>query len=243
MTTEDCEEKLTSEELRQNELHEKLWPSIPEEAQRSDWCNAEGIAEDERAYFVDDIEEKHYVPEDMDAETQDGKPLWWDRFNMVRKLTMPTDEKTSGEGEDQDKASQVRVPIIDEQGRAYGTGRRKTSTARVWISQGNQCEFKVNGKPFAEYFTVDYIKEDVLAPFVVTNQLGKFHVQCNVIGGGIAGQAGAIRHGLSRALQNFNPEWRPALKQAGYLTRDPRMVERKKPGQAKARKKFQWVKR
>ena len=135
----------------------------------------------------------------------------------------------------------VRVPIIDELGRSYGTGRRKTSVARVWIKDGSG-QFTVNDKQFIDVFQ-PVQREHILEAFLASNTAGLFDIWCTVKGGGINGQAGAVRLGISRALQNFNPALRPPLKSAGLLTRDSRRVERKKPGQKKARKKFQWVKR
>ena len=135
----------------------------------------------------------------------------------------------------------VRVPLIDELGRSYGTGRRKTSVARVWIKDGSG-QFTVNDKQFIDVFQ-PVQREHILEAFLASNTAGLFDIWCTVKGGGINGQAGAFRLVISRALQNFNPALRPPLKSAGLLTRDSRRVERKKPGQKKARKKFQWVKR
>jgi len=135
----------------------------------------------------------------------------------------------------------VRVPIIDELGRSYGTGRRKTSVARVWIKDGSG-QFTVNDKQFIDVFQ-PVQREHILEAFLASNTAGLFDIWCTVKGGGMNGQAGAVRLGISRALQNFNPALRPPLKSSGLLTRDSRRVERKKPGQKKARKKFQWVKR
>jgi small subunit ribosomal protein S9 len=136
-----------------------------------------------------------------------------------------------------------RVSIIDERGRAYGRGGRKTSSARVWIEPGFG-NVVVNRKDFMEYFPRAAHREHILAPFVATMTCGKFDIQCHVEGGGLSGQAGAIRHGLARALNHYNPdEYRPPLKRLGYLTRDPRKVERKKVGQKKARKSGQWSRR
>eukprot|EP00934_Nitzschia_sp_Nitz4_P004487 Nitzschia sp. Nitz4//scaffold4_size323378//73649//74431//NITZ4_000634-RA/size323378-processed-gene-0.266-mRNA-1//1//CDS//3329553321//4477//frame0 len=137
----------------------------------------------------------------------------------------------------------VREPVIDERGRAYGRGGRKTASARVWIQPG-PGNVVVNSKTFVDYFDRFSDRELVLAPLAATRTCGKFDVTCMVTGGGLTGQAGAIRHGLARALNHFNPDlYRPPLKRLGYLTRDPRKVERKKPGHLKARKKPQWVKR
>jgi len=136
----------------------------------------------------------------------------------------------------------VRVPIRDAAGRSYGTGKRKTAVARVWLAPGSG-EHKVNGKPYDEYFPSPSSRAEMVAPFFVSGTLGLFTVVADVRGGGLSGQAQAIRHGVSVALQNYDPAFRPALKAAGYLRRDPRVVERKKPGKAKARKSFAWVKR
>ncbi|HNY64179.1 MAG TPA: 30S ribosomal protein S9 [Deltaproteobacteria bacterium] len=127
--------------------------------------------------------------------------------------------------------------------RIYATGRRKNATARVWITPGNG-EFTVNGKGLTEYFGRETLKMAAMAPFEVTDTKGHFNVFTTVSGGGIAGQAGAIRHGIARALSEFDTEkYRPKLKSAGFLTRDPRMVERKKFGLHKARKRPQFSKR
>ena len=123
-----------------------------------------------------------------------------------------------------------------------GTGRRKESIARVRVMAG-KGEVTVNGKKLDEYFGSDILKVIVNQPFAVTNTVGKYDVVVKVVGGGLTGQAGAIRHGLARALNTANAEFRPALKAAGFLTRDPRMKERKKYGMKKARKAPQFSKR
>ena len=123
-----------------------------------------------------------------------------------------------------------------------GTGRRKESIARVRLMAG-KGEITVNGKKLDEYFGSDILKVIVNQPFAVTNTVGKYDVIVKVIGGGLTGQAGAIRHGISRALVEANDEFRPALKSNGFLTRDPRMKERKKYGLKKARKAPQFSKR
>jgi len=123
-----------------------------------------------------------------------------------------------------------------------GTGRRKSSIARVRLSEGNG-EIIVNGKKLDEYFGTEILKVIVNQPFAVTNTIGKYNVNCKVVGGGFTGQAGAIRHGIARALNEANSEFRPALKSNGFLTRDPRMKERKKYGLKKARKAPQFSKR
>ena len=124
----------------------------------------------------------------------------------------------------------------------YGTGRRKKSIARVRILNGNG-NIIVNNKPLDEFFGVETLKVIVKQPLVATNSLDKFDVIAKVTGGGISGQAGAVRHGISRALVEANAEYRPALKSAGFLTRDARMKERKKYGLKKARKAPQFSKR
>tara|TARA_B100001758_G_scaffold247960_1_gene269217 strand:- start:55 stop:441 length:387 start_codon:yes stop_codon:yes gene_type:complete len=121
-------------------------------------------------------------------------------------------------------------------------GRRKSSVARVYLAKG-KGKITVNGKDFKEYFPVDTMQYKLEQPFKITDMSGKFDVKVNVDGGGTTGQAEAIRLGISRALCELDIDNRPALKSEGLLTRDARVVERKKPGQKKARKKFQWVKR
>lgn len=126
--------------------------------------------------------------------------------------------------------------------RFYGTGRRKTSIARVWIRPGTG-RIIVNRRPFEDYFPRETNRMIIEQPFQVTNTTGQFDVLVNVLGGGPTGQAGAVRHGLARALTTFDDKMRPALKKAGLLTRDPRARERKKYGQPGARQKFQYSKR
>jgi small subunit ribosomal protein S9 len=124
----------------------------------------------------------------------------------------------------------------------YGTGRRKTSTARVYLRPG-AGEVRVNKKTFEQYFPNQALRMIIRQPLTLTETANKFDIIVNVAGGGPAGQAGAIRHGITRALMEFNNELRPALKQAGLVTRDPRIKERKKYGQKGARKRFQFSKR
>ena len=124
----------------------------------------------------------------------------------------------------------------------YGTGRRKTSTARVYLRAG-AGEVKINRKPFEQYFPNETLRMIIRQPLQLTETAGKFDLLINVAGGGPAGQAGAIRHGITRALMEYNSDLRPALKQAGLITRDPRIKERKKYGQKGARKRFQFSKR
>lgn len=124
----------------------------------------------------------------------------------------------------------------------YGTGRRKTSTARVYLRPGSG-EIKVNRRAFEEYFPNEALRMIIRQPLRLTETTAKFDILINVDGGGTAGQAGAIRHGITRALMEYNSDLRPALKKAGLVTRDPRKVERKKYGQKGARARFQFSKR
>ncbi|MBM3541730.1 MAG: 30S ribosomal protein S9 [Alphaproteobacteria bacterium] len=133
-------------------------------------------------------------------------------------------------------------PKVDKQGRAYATGKRKNAIARVWLKRGTG-KLTVNDRDSEKYFVRPVLRMMLAQPFVVTNRLGQFDVWCTVVGGGLSGQAGAVRHGISKALTYFEPELRPKLKVGGFLTRDPRVVERKKYGRAKARRSFQFSKR
>lgn len=136
----------------------------------------------------------------------------------------------------------VREPKKDKFGRAYATGRRKDASARVWIKMGSG-KMTINGVDVEKYFSRPVLRMIINQPFEVTNRVGQFDVVVTVTGGGLSGQAGAVRHGLSRCLDNFEPELHTALKRAGFLTRDPRVVERKKYGKAKARRSYQFSKR
>ena len=134
------------------------------------------------------------------------------------------------------------VPIKDKLGRSYATGKRKNSIARVWIKSGHG-KITVNKHDISEYFGRAALQMIIKQPFVPTSTSDTFDVMCTVTGGGLSGQAGAIRHGISKALVMFDPELRPVLRKGGFLTRDSRVVERKKPGRKKARKSFQFSKR
>jgi small subunit ribosomal protein S9 len=133
-------------------------------------------------------------------------------------------------------------PKRDQLGRSYGTGRRKESVARVWVKPG-KGEIMVNGKPVGTYFARPVLRMLITQPFLVADRYNQFDVYCTVTGGGLSGQAGAVRHGITRALVNYEPDLRGILKVAGFLTRDPRVVERKKYGRMKARRSFQFSKR
>ena len=136
----------------------------------------------------------------------------------------------------------VHTQKLDAHGRAYATGKRKNAVARVWIKPGSG-RFLVNRRPFEDFFPRETLRMIILQPLQVTNTAGQFDVIIRVGGGGPTGQAGAVRHGLSRALTRFDENLRSPLKKAGLLTRDPRMKERKKYGQPGARQKFQYSKR
>jgi small subunit ribosomal protein S9 len=133
-------------------------------------------------------------------------------------------------------------PKLDAKGRAYATGRRKDAIARVWVKRGGG-KITVNGKAINVYFARPVLQMLVHQPMVTAMRRDQVDVECTVTGGGLSGQAGAVRHGLARALTHFEPELRPLLKKNGFLTRDPRAVERKKYGRAKARRSFQFSKR
>jgi len=138
--------------------------------------------------------------------------------------------------------AEERQPQIDAQGRSYATGRRKTSVARVWIKPGSG-RITVNGKDQTEYFARATLRLIIHQPFQVAQREDQFDVIASVTGGGLSGQAGAVQHGIAQALQRYEPALRGALKVAGFLTRDARMVERKKYGRRKARRSFQFSKR
>ncbi|MDB5537378.1 small subunit ribosomal protein S9 [Devosia sp. UYZn731] len=136
----------------------------------------------------------------------------------------------------------VHVQKLDAQGRAYATGKRKNAVARVWIKPGKGAVV-INGREFATYFARPVLQLIVKQPIVATERTDQYDVVVTVAGGGLSGQAGAVRHGISKALNFFEPGLRPILKKGGFLTRDSRVVERKKYGKAKARKSFQFSKR
>ena len=132
--------------------------------------------------------------------------------------------------------------ILDNKERAYATGKRKNSIARVWLERGSG-EIKINGKPLDKYFSRPVLQMIVNQPLDVVKGENSYEIMASVKGGGLSGQAGAIRHGISKALSLYDQSHRPPLKKVGFLTRDPRVVERKKAGLAKARRSFQFSKR
>ena len=131
---------------------------------------------------------------------------------------------------------------VDKQGRAYATGKRKDAVARVWLKPGTG-KITVNGRDQAVYFARPTLRLVINQPFDVAERRDQYDVVCTVAGGGLSGQAGAVKHGIAQALSHYEPALRTAVKQAGFLTRDPRVVERKKYGRAKARRSFQFSKR
>ena len=134
------------------------------------------------------------------------------------------------------------VQKLDKQGRAYASGKRKDAVARVWVRPG-AGKILINTRDVEVYFARPVLRMLIQQPLVATNRAGQYDITCTVSGGGLSGQAGAVRHGLSKALLSFEPDLRSALKRGGFLTRDPRVVERKKYGKAKARRSFQFSKR
>jgi small subunit ribosomal protein S9 len=134
------------------------------------------------------------------------------------------------------------VQKLDGQGRAYATGKRKDAVARVWVKPGNG-KIEINTRALEVYFARPVLRMLIQQPLASTNRNGQYDIVCTVSGGGLSGQAGAVRHGLAKALMAYEPDLRSALKRAGFLTRDSRVVERKKYGRAKARRSFQFSKR
>ncbi|HEY4202197.1 MAG TPA: 30S ribosomal protein S9 [Devosiaceae bacterium] len=139
-------------------------------------------------------------------------------------------------------AAPVYVQKLDAQGRAYATGKRKNAVARVWIRPGNG-KVEVNGKDFLAYFARPVLQMILQQPIIAADRKDQYDIVATVSGGGLSGQAGAVRHGISQALTHFEPDLRAVLKKGGFLTRDSRVVERKKYGKAKARRSFQFSKR
>lgn len=162
-----------------------------------------------------------------------------DLKGAVEGSDVVADAKAETPAED---APEKREPKIDKLGRSYGTGRRKDAVARVWVKKGSG-KVTVNGRDQSIYFARKTQQLILNQPFLIVNAVGHYDVICTVKGGGLSGQAGAVRHGISRALEGQDPSLRPSLKAAGMLTRDARIVERKKVGKHKARRTKQWAKR
>ena len=136
----------------------------------------------------------------------------------------------------------IHVKKVDAQGRAYATGKRKDAVARVWIKPGTGT-VTINGRPMLTYFARPVLRMILAQPFQIADRVGQYDIVATVAGGGLSGQAGAVRHGVSKALTYYEPELRTPLKKEGFLTRDSRVVERKKYGKKKARRSFQFSKR
>ena len=136
----------------------------------------------------------------------------------------------------------IEKPTLDSKERVYATGKRKNAVARVWLKAGSGV-IKINNKVSDDYFARPVLRMLINQPLVAADRVDQFDIVCSVTGGGLSGQAGAIRHGISKCLVNFEPEVKKALKPGGFLTRDSRVVERKKYGRAKARRSFQFSKR
>jgi small subunit ribosomal protein S9 len=146
---------------------------------------------------------------------------------------------TTSQGENE---APVHVQKLDAQGRAYATGKRKDAVARVWIKPGSGT-ITINSRPIDTYFARPVLRMILRQPLQVVNRVDQYDITVTVAGGGLSGQAGAVRHGLSKALTHYEPDLRSPLKREGFLTRDPRVVERKKYGRKKARRSFQFSKR
>ena len=160
---------------------------------------------------------------------------------MVEKHSLE-DLKSLGAGDGEVTAAPIREPQIDAYGRAYATGRRKNAVARVWVKPGTG-KVTVNGRDQEVYFARPTLRLVINQPFEIADRVGQYDIVCTVSGGGLSGQAGAVKHGIAQALSKFEPALRPTVKAAGFLTRDSRVVERKKYGRAKARRSFQFSKR
>jgi len=153
-----------------------------------------------------------------------------------------TEEASAPAQQPPQQEAPLREQQLDKYGRAYATGRRKDAVARVWLKPGSG-KIEVNGRDQETYFARPTLRLVINQPFDVADRAGQYDVVATVKGGGLSGQAGAVKHGIAQALSRFEPALRTAVKQAGFLTRDPRVVERKKYGRAKARRSFQFSKR
>ena len=161
---------------------------------------------------------------------------------MAETLSSLADLKTSALAPAPAPEAPVHVQKLDKLGRAYATGKRKNAVARVWIKPG-RGQATVNGKPLDQYFARPVLRMILSQPLLVADRISQYDVTVSVKGGGLSGQAGAVRHGIAKALTHYEPELRPTLKKEVFLTRDARVVERKKYGHKKARRSFQFSKR
>ncbi|MCW1401408.1 30S ribosomal protein S9 [Novosphingobium sp. MW5] len=165
-----------------------------------------------------------------------------DLGNLAEGVAAPAAEATTEAPVRTGPAAPLRDKEVDAQGRAYATGRRKDAVARVWLKPGTG-KITVNGRDQSVYFARPTLRLVIDQPFQVSDRVGQYDIVATVKGGGLSGQAGAVKHGIAQALSKFEPALRSAVKAAGFLTRDPRVVERKKYGRAKARRSFQFSKR
>lgn len=161
---------------------------------------------------------------------------------MAEQINSLSELATGTAAQVETAAAPVHVQKLDAQGRAYATGKRKDAVARVWVKPGSG-KITVNGKEFNQYFARPVLQMILRQPIVAANRDSQFDIVATVAGGGLSGQAGAVRHGISKALTYYEPALRSVLKKGGFLTRDSRVVERKKYGKAKARRSFQFSKR
>jgi len=180
--------------------------------------------------------EEAYNPSVHEEIKFDLDPVFWKKKIKVRKFR--------GRGRDENRINlpKERFAKVDERGGGQGAGGRKSASAHAYLVPGTGI-IKLNGKSLVEYFPGWIQRERVLEPFMATETFGKYDARITAFGGGYNGQAGAIRMAISKALQSIDPDWRSVLKSSGYMERDERIVERKKPGRKKARKRFQWNKR
>ena len=165
-----------------------------------------------------------------------------DAAEATGEAAPPAEEDGDAPADSAAAAAPVAEPKIDEHGRSYATGKRKNAIARVWIKPG-PGKIIVNGREMETYFARPVLRMVINQPFAVTDREGQYDVMCTVKGGGLSGQAGAVKHGISKALTYYEPGLRGSLKKEGFLTRDSRVVERKKYGRRKARRSFQFSKR
>ena len=186
-------------------------------------------------------EEENSVTAVTDAPSRQQTGSLADLKDMVEGVAAGGDDAAPPFASDGEPAISAE-PKIDANGRAYSTGKRKNAIARVWIKPGAGRSM-VNGRELETYFARPVLRMIINQPFETAKRKDQYDVMCTVIGGGLSGQAGAVRHGISRALLNYEPELRGVLKAGGFLTRDARVVERKKYGKAKARRSFQFSKR
>jgi small subunit ribosomal protein S9 len=166
------------------------------------------------------------------------KPKTAEKAAPKAEKPVKTETKHEVKAKPEAKAKEPKAHVL----RTYGTGRRKNAVARVWLTRGSG-KITVNGEDLAKYFARPVLRMIINQPFAMLNRIGNFDVQCTVVGGGLSGQAGAVRLGISRALDEYDSEFHKTLRTGGFLTRDARVVERKKYGKRKARRSFQFSKR